>query len=377
MFLKVHIREHERGLLFKRGNFQRLLTPGTHWLWPRLLGRQRATVEIVDTLKTSFEHPLFAVLLQHAELRAALEVVDLKDNERALVWADGRLVWLLGRGRYAFWKTPYRVTVEVFDIDQFRFVHPRLDAVLALSSAAQHLDGVEVAAHERVLLFRNGELLTTLAPGRHVYWKQTGKVTWKSVDLREQLADVAGQEIMTHDKVTLRANLLVAYQVLDPVKAVTVVQDYPQALYRAAQLALRAAVGTRTLDALLADKESIGGEVRNALAPRAAAFGVAVREVGLRDIILPGEMKEILNQVLTAEKQAQANLIKRREETAAARSQANTAKLLAENPALARMKELELLQEMLAGAKTTFVFGPGDIAEQVRSLVRTDHAKDA
>ena len=80
-------------------------------------------------------------------------------------------------------------------------------------------------------------------------------------------------------------------------------------------------------------------------------------------------MKTLLNQVIAAQKEAEANLIKRREETAAARSQANTAKLLAENPLLARLKELEMLKDVLAGTKATFVFGPGDIAEQVRGLV--------
>jgi hypothetical protein len=80
-------------------------------------------------------------------------------------------------------------------------------------------------------------------------------------------------------------------------------------------------------------------------------------------------MKTLLNGVIAATKEAEANLIRRREETAAARSQANTAKLLAENPQLARLKELEMLQTILAGSKTTFVFGPGEMAEQVRSLV--------
>src|SRR5262249_3124327 len=128
---------------------------------------------------------------------------------------------------------------------------------------------------------------------------------------------------------------------------------------------------------LLADKESIGGEVREVLAKRCAEFGVAVLSVGLRDIILPGDMKTILNQVIAAEKQAEANLIKRREETAAARSQANTARLLAENPVLARMKELELLQEILAGSKATFVFGAGDITEQFRGLIRQETSAPA
>jgi len=154
------------------------------------------------------------------------------------------------------------------------------------------------------------------------------------------------------------------------VKAVEATTDAAQALYRDAQLALRAAVGTRPLDGLLTDKEAVGSTVREALAARAATFGVTVLGVGLRDIVLPGDMKTILNQVITAQKEAEANLIRRREETAAARSQANTAKLLAENPILARMKELELLQEVLAGAKTSFVFGQGDLIKQVRGLVQ-------
>ena len=148
--------------------------------------------------------------------------------------------------------------------------------------------------------------------------------------------------------------------------------DYAQSLYREAQLVLRAAVGAKSIDALLADKESIGSEVLGALVNRAAEFGVTVRSVGLRDIILPGDMKLILNQVITAQKQAEANLIKRREETAASRSQANTAKLLAENPVLARFKELEVLQEMLAGSKATFVFGQGDMLDNLRGLIRAN-----
>jgi regulator of protease activity HflC (stomatin/prohibitin superfamily) len=113
----------------------------------------------------------------------------------------------------------------------------------------------------------------------------------------------------------------------------------------------------------------VGAETRAALAPRAAELGVIVKSVGLRDIILPGDMKELLNSVIAATKEAEANLIKRREETAAARSQANTAKLLAENPQLARLKELEMLQSILAGTKTTLVLGPGDLGTQIKSLV--------
>ncbi len=369
MFGKVRIHKQERGLWFRHGDFHRLLAPGTYRLWSRLWSLTRDAVQVVNTLDTRFAHPLLDVLVDSQGVRDALLVVDLKDTERALVWKDGRLAAILGPGRHAFWRTPYALSVETFNVSDFRFEHPRVETVVAHPDAPKWLQGIDVEAHEDVLLFRDGRLVERLREGRHLFWKGAGQIKWTAVDRREQVADVAGQEIMTNDKVTLRVNLVVTYQVTDAVKAVTVVNDAAQALYREAQLVLRAAIGTRPLDALLADKEAVGAEVRDTLTRRAAEFGVVIRSVGVRDIVLPGDMKAILNQVITAEKQAQANLIKRREETAAARSQANTARLLAENPILARIKELELLQEILAGTKATFVFGDGDIAEQVRRLV--------
>jgi regulator of protease activity HflC (stomatin/prohibitin superfamily) len=373
MFFKTHISQHQRGLWFRDGDFLRLLGPGTHYNWRFLWSPSADRIEVIDTLKLRFEHPLLDVLLAHDDLRRELTVIDLADGERAIVWKDGRLLSILGPGRYAYWKTAQvSIDVEVWSIDTFRFTHRKLQAVLAAPDAVKWFDGVMVGDNEDVLLYRDGVLIDRLGPGLHVFWKGTGKITWKSIDRREQVADVAGQEIMTADKVTLRVNLLVTYVVTDALRAVTSTSDYAQALYREAQLVLRAAVGTKTLDALLSDKEAVGAEVLEALAGRAETIGMAVKSVGLRDIILPGDMKSLLNQVIAAQKEAEANLIKRREETAAARSQANTAKLLAENPQLARMKELELLKEMLAGSKTTFVFGnSGDIAEQVRNLVTT------
>ncbi len=356
----------------RHGEFRGLLMPGMHRFWGNLLRRNRDTVEVVSTLSTRFEHPLLDALLAHAALRDALKVVDLTDADRALVWRDGRLLNVLGPGRHAFWRAPYTLDVELFNLRDPELAHPRLETIVKHPGARGLIETIDVPSGTTMLLYRNHRLVGPLAEGRHAYWTGSGAITWKAVDRREQIADVAGQDIMTADKVTLRVNLLVTYVVADPLAAVVNVNDVAGTLYREAQLALRAVVGARHLDALLADKNAVGGEVREALAQRAAEFGVSVRSVGLRDIILPGEMREILNQVIAAEKQAQANLIKRREETAAARSQANTARLLAENPMLLRLRELELLQETLAGAKATFVFGPEDLTRQVRKLIETE-----
>ncbi len=366
LFNTIRIKQHERGLWFRHGEFQGLLQPGEYrvWFW----NGARDRIEIVSTLVTKFEHALADVLLARGDVRDALVIVDNADNERALVWRDGRLAHVLGPGRFAFWAVPYRLHVERFDVNTFTLSHPRLQAILGHAEASRWLDGVQVGQTETALLYRDGVLIGTLDPGLHVFWKGTGRVVWKAVDLREQVADVAGQEIITADKVSLRVNLVVTWQVSDPARAIAASADHAQALYREAQLVLRAAVGARALDALLADKESVGAEVREALARRAEALGLAVRGVGLRDIILPGDMKLLLNQVINAQKEAEANLIRRREETAQVRSQANTAKLLADNPALLRLREMELLKDVLASAKATFVFGPGDLAEQVRSL---------
>lgn len=364
---KVRIRKHEVALWFRHGDFVRLIKPGAYWM-PGLFFRKNV-IEVVDRLGGKFEHKLLDLLVKEPGVADELSVVDLRDDERAIVWKDGRLGWIVGPGRHAFWNGPAKIEVERFSVDDFVFTHPKIEAILGFRGGSVFLDGVRVEAHERVLLFREGDLVGELGPGLHVFWKNAGKITWESVDLREQVADVSGQEIMTADKVTLRVNLVVSYQVVDARKAVESVADFAQALYREAQLVLREAVGGRALDKLLADKDAVGGEVRDALVARAAAYGVAVRGVGLRDVILPGDMKAILNEVILAQKQAEANLIRRREETAAARSQVNTAKLMSENPALVRMKELEAVQEILKGAKATFVLGRGDVAEQVRGLV--------
>jgi regulator of protease activity HflC (stomatin/prohibitin superfamily) len=377
LFKTYRIRQYERGLLFRHGDFVRILEPGKYRflrVLRRLLGFE---VQVYSLLEMRFVHPLLDVILADSAARTAFRVLDLQDHQRALVWVDGRIRFICGPGRYAFWNEPFELAVEVFDVNTLRFEHAQLNAILEQPAGKAQLECVTVEKTQRTLLFKDGELVEVLEPGRHVFFKGAGKLKTVPVDLREQLVDVAGQEIMTADKVTLRMNLVVACQVTDPILAVTSVDNYSQALYRQAQLALRAAVGTRTLDTLLADKQAVGDELATDLRERAATYGLRVNRVGLRDIILPGEMKYILNQVLTAEKQAQANLIKRREEVAAARSQANTAKLLADNPTLARLKELEALQDILKGMNATFVFGEGDLTRQLRGLVSADHNRDA
>jgi regulator of protease activity HflC (stomatin/prohibitin superfamily) len=141
-------------------------------------------------------------------------------------------------------------------------------------------------------------------------------------------------------------NISAVFDVVNVALVRSTVKDVNEHLYRTLQIAVRQTLGKRTLEEVLAEKtdidEAVSAEVRREM----EAYGVRVGAIALKDIILPGDIRDILNQVVTAEKQAQANLIRRREETAATRSLLNTAKLMEENPLLVRLKELETLEKV-------------------------------
>jgi regulator of protease activity HflC (stomatin/prohibitin superfamily) len=177
------------------------------------------------------------------------------------------------------------------------------------------------------------------------------------VDRRVQAMDVSGQDILTRDKVSLRINLTALWQVEEVTRARAALQNFVEYVYKELQFALREAVGSRTLDELLGAKGDLDREIQAGARSKIEQHGIRLASVGIKDVILPGEMKEILNQVVQAEKAAQANLIKRREETAATRSLLKTARLMEENPTLLRLKELETLEKVTAKVDKLTVFG--------------------
>ena len=207
------------------------------------------------------------------------------------------------------------------------------------------------------VLFVDGKLDRLLDPGLHAFYRFNRDLRVEFVDLRLQAIEVSGQEILTRDKVALRVNLTAGYRITD-VKLAFAKQAKPvDYLYRELQFGLRAAVGTRTLDELLENKGVIDEVVSAHVRKAADGFGLMVESVGVKDIILPGDMKAILTQVVEAEKSAQANVIRRREETAATRSLLNTAKVMEDNPVALRLKELETLEKVTEKIDKISVFG--------------------
>ena len=350
VFKRYKIRSWEMGLLFQDGEFQGLVEAGTRWFFDPL---GKICVDVVSQRDPELAHEKLDLIVKSGALRDRAVVLDLKDHERALVWIENRFSQLLPSGLYAFWTGQKDVRVEVIDARNVRFEHQELKVIAVLDVCTDDRDRVGV-------LFIDGRYVDTLAPGLYAFWKGQSEARIVEIDLRETMVDIGGQDIMTADKVTLRLNAVVTCKIVDARKAVSQTDDVRQALYRETQLVLRSVIGARELDTFLTEKDAVATEIEENVRRRAGELGLEIASVGIRDVILPGDMKDLMNKVTEARKAAEANLISRREETAAMRSQANTAKLLADNP---------VLEKIAAAGKLNIVLGEKGLADKVVNLL--------
>ncbi len=366
LFQRFKIRSYEMGLLFRDGEFCGLLGTGTHWFVDVL---NKVRVDVVSQRDPWLVHEKLDLIIKSGALADRAVVLDLKDTERALVWIENRFSHILPAGQYAYWTGQKQVRVEVIDIRPVRFEHDQFKVIVRSPLANRVLDVCTVQRDHVGVLFIDGRYVDTLSPGEYAFWKGPAEAKLVEVDLRETMVDVGGQEIMTADKVTLRLNAVVTYKIVDARKAISQTDDVRQALYRDTQLVLRSVVGARELDLFLADKDAVAKEIEDNVRRRAGELGLEIASVGIRDVILPGDMKDLMNKVTEAKKAAEANLISRREETAAIRSQANTAKLLADSPTLMRLRELEVLEKIAASGKLNIILGEKGLADKVVNLL--------
>jgi regulator of protease activity HflC (stomatin/prohibitin superfamily) len=363
-YKKFIVRKHERALLFRDGDFVKFLEPGVY-RFGRLL--HAYSVERFDILTPLFGHRLQDFLIEKyaSDVERYFDIVKTDENEIAVVYHNDNVTLIMAPAtRHLFTRGVQQIRVERFEIVDNLDVDERLAKRLLAGNDAMLKSIAEKAIHARVvpqghigLLYVDGELVRSLAPGYHAFFAVDRGVSIDLFDTRVQTLEVSGQEILTKDKVSLRINLAATYQLTDAEKAVRAVKDPIDHLYKEVQFGLRGAVGTRTLDALLEDKTAIDHSVADHLKAGFEAIGIAVKSVGVKDIILPGEMKELLGKVVEAEKAAQANVIRRREETNATRSLLNTAKVMETNSVALRLKELETLEKVTEKIGNISVYG--------------------
>ncbi|NGN96705.1 slipin family protein [Grimontia sp. S25] len=371
MFRKtIKIAENERALVFQNQKLTQVLMPGLHKIWDM---KDDVEFEVFDIDELYFSQKNGERLYQgSASLKEHIQHEKLQDTEVGMLYLDGMLRGVVAPGERLFmWKDAGDIRLDRIDIADTPLVEDKtlylinkagvnLATRLIRSESTVAVKPVAVATVKNShvgLLYIDGKLSEKLSPGTYGYWQFNREFQLKSYDTRTQILEVSGQEIMTKDRVSLRINLTANIRILDAETAASSVDDVEQYAYKLLQLALREAIGTKALDDLLLDKLYVGETVKELVAENLKAVGVELGNVGMKDIILPGEIKAILNQVVEAQKAAEANVIKRREETAATRSLHNTAKVMENNPTLMRLKELEALEKVADKISNLNVYG--------------------
>ncbi|MDA8018987.1 MAG: slipin family protein [Thermoanaerobaculia bacterium] len=367
----VRLQRHEKALVWIDGRLDRVVGQGLHAAWNSFLQVRFQTFSVLDVF---VQHPDLEVLVDSGLLSELTDTVEIGDRQRALVWIDGRFERVLEPGLHVLWTTMKRVRVDLVDVGDGIFKEGQtnreeIETVLQTAGTSKVLEAVYVDEGHEALLFRDGRFDRSLEPGVYALWKNVARFRTLHVDLREQMLDVTGQDVMTADKVTLRVNAVVTFQVADARRAVEAAEDFSQALYREAQLALRAVIGTRELDVLLSEKDQVTDELNRTVDAKAAELGLQLVSLGLRDLILPGEMRALMNRVTEAKKAAEANLVTRREETQAMRSQANTARLFESNPTLLKLRELEVLEKVAEHSDLKVILTENGLADRLVKMV--------
>lgn len=341
-----HIPLHARAFLLEDEVPVRFLRPGVTRVWA--LGK-KLDILMFDTRDLFVRlAPELRRLVPEGEL---LQVV-VPRHVAEVVTLNRSPTLVLREGTSDLWAHP-DLACEHFDMSGIA-CEPLRDEWRKLLDRGGYVD-VLVPEGSVGLRHVDGQLDAVLPPGRHAAWNAVREVTFTIVDLRERIVAISNQEVMTRDKVTLRLNASITVGVADAARMATASRDAEAALYLSAQLALRDAVATHTLDELLSQRALLTEALMPTLKARGDTLGLAVVDFGVKDLILPGEMRTLLNRVIEAQKDAEANVIARREETAATRSMAQTAKVLSENPLLMRLKELETYKDLAARVSTLHV----------------------
>ncbi len=360
---RVRINAGQVGLVFRKGDYRRVLTKGVYWL------RLNDKVLRYDLAYRFVQLPKsLELLLLDTELAAMLQVVEVNDGELVIVTKNGRFSEVLSTGRYVFWKGLVEFDFTRVDTSKI-YITEQLDkAWFNKTELNAYIRLFEVAAFEKAVLIVDDVYEKTLESGTYRFWRNDTSIKVVKADMRQLQLEIAGQDLLTRDKAAIRINFDLLYRVVDIEKALLGSKSYEKQLYVAMQLALRAYVGAYSLDEVLENKAQIAQAVFEDTKAAAAKLGVTVLDCGIRDVILTGEMKDIMNQVLVAQKKAQANVITRREETASTRSLMNTAKLMEENAMLYKLKEMEFVGQIADKIGEITISGNGQLLEQLKDI---------
>lgn len=360
---RVRINEGRVAIVERNGNYNRTIQKGIYWL----RFSERAIVYLMDEIYKADKY--FNIWMKDEHFKSLVKVIDVKDGEIVLQYIDGIFFNVITAGKYFYFNGLMNYTFQKIDLNKVEITEDVSQTVLNSAVLSNYVRNFTVASYEEGLLFIDGKFVSTVQKGTYNFWRNSISVEILKTDIRQRQLEISGQEILTKDKAALRVNFYTQYKVVDTVKALSMNKEYEKQLYILIQLALRAFVGSMTLDEMLSNKTAVAEYVMNEMKSKSEQLGVEIIDAGMRDVILTGEIKDIMNQVLIAQKQAEANTITRREETASTRSLLNTAKLMEDNSMLFKLKEMEYVEKMASKiGEITVSGGNGQVMKQLKEI---------
>lgn len=208
--------------------------------------------------------------------------------------------------------------------------------------------------YERGVVFRLGRIIPIRGPGLVIIWPIIDKLV--KVSLRTVTMDVPPQDVITRDNVTVKVNAVIYFRPLDPIKAITEVEDFYYATSQIAQTTLRSILGQSQLDELLTKREELNAELQRVIDEQTEPWGVKVTAVEVKNVDLPGEMLRAIAKQAEAERERRAKVIHAEGEFQAAQKLADAAKIISSEPATLQLRFLQTLTEIATEKNSTIVF---------------------
>ncbi|KAF0179870.1 MAG: hypothetical protein FD164_1955 [Nitrospirae bacterium] len=221
--------------------------------------------------------------------------------------------------------------------------------VYLLSSAIRILK-----EYERGVVFRLGRIIPVKGPGLVLVWPIIDKLV--KVSLRTVTMDVPPQDIITRDNITVKVNAVIYFRPIDPIKAVTEVEDFYYATSQIAQTTLRSILGQSTLDDLLINREQLNAELQKVIDTQTEPWGVKVSSVEVKNVDLPSEMLRAIARQAEAERERRAKVIHAEGEFQASQKLADAAKIISSEPATLQLRFLQTLTEIATEKNSTIIF---------------------
>ena len=237
----------------------------------------------------------------------------------------------------------------IFQLPFVTMVFIGIMALYILSSAIRILK-----EYERGVVFRLGRIIPVKGPGLVLIWPIIDKLV--RVSLRTVTMDVPPQDIITRDNITVKVNAVVYFRPVDPIKAITEVEDFYYATSQIAQTTLRSILGQSTLDDLLINREQLNAELQKVIDQQTEPWGVKVSTVEVKNVDLPQEMLRAIAKQAEAERERRAKVIHAEGEFQASQKLADAAKIISSEPATLQLRFLQTLTEIATEKNSTIIF---------------------